>query len=496
MKRQKTSTENELSENIVEQIRMTLSVKPSRIIGFSFCLVWVFVASHSLSISVTFAFAHGLSARVLLQMGTSVGALLVYGFQRQGHRFGPLAIMIASLCMSSGFLLFAFPEEMHVPQLVSLGCVFASGMGYGVLFLAWLALLEERKPSHSLASFGAAILTASLLDCMVLALPRYALLAFMPCLPIASALFYVREPGAALIAAHENPCIKKKQNARSRWADKTRGQKASVLFVVPLLIEGFAYGSFLQLTFSEAGTLENNVGVIALAMTALLLLATALLWGNLKRSVPLFVLFALLALVYALIPLFLSDPRTTIFILMLGYNYFYFFALALCAEMRKAAGVSLLTCTILVVLSFEIGNAAGSLFLASSVAPVEPNIFRTIVSGAVVYSLFVGAFAAIQYLSHAQEDRAIRAEANAHTTKFCETYSLSRRECEVLELLVKGRTAAVIAEKLFISTETARVHIKNIYRKVNVHSQQQLIERFEVGESAFSEPSHDASSKI
>lgn len=478
MTKQGDDAEASRPESAWAQIRAALSVKPGRAIGFAFCLVWVFVASHSLSISVTFAFAQGLSARVLLQAGTCVGALLVYGLQRRGYRFGSSAIMVAALCMLSGFLLFAFPEELHVPQLVSLCCVFASGMGYGVLFLAWLALLEEKKPSQSLASFGMAILAASLIDCVVLVLPHYVLLALMPCLPIASALVYVRELGSRDTVSKDRHRQAEK-DASSRWADKTRGQKASVLFVVPLLIEGFAYGSFLQLTFSEAGSLENNVGVIALIVTALLLLVTALLWGDLKRSVPLFVLFALMALVYSIIPLFHADARVTIFVLMLGYNYFYFFALALCAEMRKVADVSLLTCAIFVVLSFEIGNAAGSLFLASAVVPVDSNTFMTVVSGAVVYSLLVGAFAAIQYLSHAQEDRAVRAEADAHAEKFCEAHGLSRRECEVLELLAKGRTAAVIAEKLFISTETARVHIKSIYRKVDVHSQQELIERFE-----------------
>lgn len=37
----------------------------------------------------------------------------------------------------------------------------------------------------------------------------------------------------------------------------------------------------------------------------------------------------------------------------------------------------------------------------------------------------------------------------------------------------------MIAEKLFISVETVRVHIKNVYRKVDVHSQQNLIDCFE-----------------
>lgn len=371
--------------------------------------------------------------------------------------------------MSSGFLLYAFPREMNVPELVSLCCVLASGIGYGFLFIAWLSLLEKSKPAQSLASFGCAILIASVLDAVALAIPSYALLAIMPCLPVASALLCLREIGASRGAIHV-------PEARTPWKDRALRQKIAILFVLPLLIEGFAYGSFLQLTFNMNSTLENNVGATALALAALLLLLASVLYAKLEKSAPLFVLFSLLALGYALIPLFLKDTRVVIFILMLGYNFFYFFALALCAEMRKAAGVSLLACVVAAVLSFEVGNVAGSVFLVTFFEAIDPDSFRVIVSSAVVYSLLVGAFAAIQYLSSVRGIAKRGASVDGREIAFCRQHGLSRREQDVFLLLVKGRTAAVIAEKLFISVETVRVHIKNIYRKVDVHSQQDLID--------------------
>lgn len=47
---------------------------------------------------------------------------------------------------------------------------------------------------------------------------------------------------------------------------------------------------------------------------------------------------------------------------------------------------------------------------------------------------------------------------------------LSEREQEVLGLLVQGYNYKQIAEKLFISPETVRNHIRNIYEKLHVHS--------------------------
>ncbi|CAN5585757.1 hypothetical protein BH24CHL1_BH24CHL1_13030 [soil metagenome] len=47
---------------------------------------------------------------------------------------------------------------------------------------------------------------------------------------------------------------------------------------------------------------------------------------------------------------------------------------------------------------------------------------------------------------------------------------LTRRELEVLKLLVDGRSTVEIADALYISRLTARTHIRNILAKLNVPS--------------------------
>lgn len=59
------------------------------------------------------------------------------------------------------------------------------------------------------------------------------------------------------------------------------------------------------------------------------------------------------------------------------------------------------------------------------------------------------------------------------------TADLSAREIEVAGLLLKGNTIAAISKKLYISENTTRGHMKRLYRKLNVHSRQELIDRFE-----------------
>ena len=52
---------------------------------------------------------------------------------------------------------------------------------------------------------------------------------------------------------------------------------------------------------------------------------------------------------------------------------------------------------------------------------------------------------------------------------------LSRRECEILSLLGQGLTNKTIAERLFISQETLRWHLRNLYGKTRVQGRDKLI---------------------
>ena len=54
---------------------------------------------------------------------------------------------------------------------------------------------------------------------------------------------------------------------------------------------------------------------------------------------------------------------------------------------------------------------------------------------------------------------------------------LSEREMDVLELLADGKKGPQIANDLFISYSTVRTHLKSIYRKLDVHTRQELLEK-------------------
>ncbi|MEG0757098.1 MAG: hypothetical protein RR505_01715 [Raoultibacter sp.] len=336
------------------------------IIGFSFCLVWVFVASHDLSISITLVSIEGLSARSILLAGTALGALFLLLFARKKLIPGPKEVGIGAGLMSIGFLLFGFPDALEVPEPVSLAFIFLSGFGYGVLFLAWVCRANTSDPRHSLAFFGLSIFIASIMDAILIVLPLYAIMVAMICLPAFSLVLYVNSHRTA-------PRAPRKKETKPSLAPSKKAVLAAI--VLPLVVEGFAYGAFTQLVVHLNTNLENVVGIYALTITAALLLISAALYQWLaKRKTVMFAFFIMLALGYSCIPLFSSDIRLVIFVLMLSYNFFYFLALALCGEFWKRAGISFMICATVAVLAFSGGDTLGSLFVGGFAGVLQAEI--------------------------------------------------------------------------------------------------------------------------
>lgn len=66
-----------------------------------------------------------------------------------------------------------------------------------------------------------------------------------------------------------------------------------------------------------------------------------------------------------------------------------------------------------------------------------------------------------------------------NTAELIRKYDLSEREVEVMQLLVKRLTNAQIGERLFISTNTVKFHIKNLFSKLDVASRSEVFEKME-----------------
>lgn len=74
------------------------------------------------------------------------------------------------------------------------------------------------------------------------------------------------------------------------------------------------------------------------------------------------------------------------------------------------------------------------------------------------------------------EEQAKNASWSNRVNAIADEHDLSKREREILFYLAKGRNAAYIQQELWISIHTVKTHIANIYRKLEVHSIQEVLD--------------------
>ena len=63
--------------------------------------------------------------------------------------------------------------------------------------------------------------------------------------------------------------------------------------------------------------------------------------------------------------------------------------------------------------------------------------------------------------------------------EFSSQHNLTSRENEVLLLLSAGHSSPYIAARLYISENTVRTHMRNMYRKLGVSSKEELVQLLE-----------------
>lgn len=121
----------------------------------------------------------------------------------------------------------------------------------------------------------------------------------------------------------------------------------------------------------------------------------------------------------------------------------------------------------------------------------DENIFNAICAGASGYILKKN----IDQLPNAIDDvlaggapmnssiakRVLQYVSKTKVEKNKDIETLTKRELEILELVVKGFSYKMVAAELNVATETVRTHIKKIYKKLQVNSATEAIYKYHQG---------------
>jgi DNA-binding CsgD family transcriptional regulator len=188
--------------------------------------------------------------------------------------------------------------------------------------------------------------------------------------------------------------------------------------------------------------------------------------------------FPLMALGFFIISTFGNALLGGSVLLYTGYAYTYLINCCLCAYFAKGMGQSPLWIIGLATGSLMTGQIFGSI-LGIALSPFGVQWYAGITA-------FLLVLAALLMSAGNRLNRGwgtivpgVDAPQQPDIETACRLVAsendLSKRESEVLLLLIRGRSRRALSESLNVSEETIKSHVANIYAKIGVHSREELI---------------------
>ncbi|NTW28647.1 MAG: hypothetical protein HGA39_04710 [Coriobacteriia bacterium] len=417
------------------------------------------------------------TARIAVMVGfalTSLGVALL------GGRLAPLYrrrhVLGAALCLGSVGTMLASFSALGISDLQWIYYVglLAIGLALGPLYLVWMEFLGT----------GGVRLTGIVVSCSaVLGAALYLVFALVARLNVAAAVVLMATmPWLSCMSLQLSW-----KNADSPMRFKASARQVSVR---PTIVEGagllYGLATGLMLSMIIPGSAGLELLVLSGHSQALALGSVGLFMlirfrpssretdpGRLYRPVlPLFVVGFLLLPVMGASRLDVAGA-----IIGAGFILFYLLSSIMFVEIASRLEASALRVA-------GWGNAATAFGMAMGVAihyVVVGTAFLWVSQAVAIVLVGVNSFALTERSISSLGGLLLPLPARPDTCfkAIGEKYSLTPREQEVLALLAKGRNAEYVQKALVISVFTAQTHIRHVYKKLGVHSQQKLIDLVE-----------------
>jgi DNA-binding CsgD family transcriptional regulator len=389
-----------------------------------------------------------------------------------------LAILTALGAASNALFTFFPTTAAAVTNVLILLGNLLMGSGTAMIHMEWGRLLGRLGPRKTvihgaLGTCGAAVCVFALFQ-----MPNPLAWICISLLPIGCVATILRQRRTLLPAEVSREQVK----LRIPWR-----------FLCTSFIQGSAFGILQILLFSSrAPALTTLISVIGSLGGALALLFVVLLFRWDFNKLIYQVGFVLLALSFVLMTTSGSVFVGGWLINAIGYRFIDILMWALCVYLIKQRHLptnwvfAVTTCAllmgqlfgVLVGLFLETALPAGSMLLGGDRG--DMSLF----AGLMVFIILVAAL----FLSNKKNLQVgwgmIRpgdedGQADDFATRCALTvdgFGLTPREAEVFRLLALGTRRDEISASLYLSRETVKTHTRNIYRKMNLHSQQELME--------------------
>lgn len=421
----------------------------------------------------------GTFAETTLLAATMCGALFL-GLSLAGRRL-PFMLLGAGggmlyLCCALAFAFFTWFGSLGDAPLIALSV--AAAVGDVCLALAWGRICASFKIKRALVAVSLASMLSAGICFLYAELP----------LPGVTVLFVLSSIAAVIIPLALSGMAHCSREAAER--PEGRSARATVSSLADVIVApglGLLVFAFVMAVMRTAFNESQNAYLAALALDATALLAyTALrkkrfaLRGGMHQTfLPLMAMVLLAATSISA-----SVGAGAALASFLTYALYALAAILTLATLCAIANAGEFSADLVfstAVLLFCAASFAGQSFasvLDDDLVHVAVTVTTTLYAFAMVLSSYVRRTRDARDEPRAVErieDEATPARSLDRCAQLAAAHSLTAREQEILAYLAEGHGGAYISDVLFISPNTVRTHIHNIYRKLDVSSREDIL---------------------
>lgn len=449
---------------------------PRLAIGFGLFWAWVWLVFQSSYFSPAFLLSTGspLPGWVVPLSGYAVTFLILgwllksKGIVPRGKKYRIGIVFMMSMGTLVSWLLAYSPLVVSSVNALVV-CVSGVFMGAGTacLHVEWGRVLGDRGSRVTIFHGIAGTVIAALVTAGATQMPLPCLWLLALLIPSISMYLLVKDtPNLSEMCLHG---LSARFHVPRRFLATAFVQGASFGIVQAILLLGLHDGPVVALT------------AVSFALSAVALFLCALFFRMDFNQLIYQVGFLIMALGYLLIALAGTDFLGGLLLHTMGYRFVDIMMWALCAFLIKRRGLSanwvfaITTCFLLLgqIVGALVGNmAVASLSLFDEGAK---NLAVVMVFVLLASSLVMSDRKNMQTgwgMVRPGDIEKLPSSFELSCEQVCLRYDLTAREREVFTLLAQGETRASICNKLTLSKETVKTHLRNIYRKLDIHSQQ------------------------
>ena len=450
-------------------------------LSFGLYMSWVYLACFSTKLYPVFGATGGMAAQG--ELASFVGyiawiAVCVATYRRLSSRWGSRVLVLgvmasaATACVAAASMI----ADVAIARALVVGASLLGGLGTGCIMVAW-ALQFARNGAQASVQVGGGLVLSFVITCVVLPLPFEFAAAFIMLLPAAAAMAVVR---ATDLADADPACT----------PAPTAPVDAEFLHLpwrlaLGLSAMGLAYGMAYGFAFEYAETgIEVSVACLLVngVIGAVVLLYALRLGKNFGYSAANLAILPVAGFAQCMIAVLQTQLLPASFFCM-RFAY-VLFDVVLWLQLPKVFGRIGTIRTFLVARLFLEGASAVGVILRGALTHTGFLVFDLVALALVAFLLV-----ALTLAFHGGGIGSVwdlMPEPLSYTGKFrnacstiAERYGLTPREAEVMRLVMRGRSGTYVQENLFISKSTFQTHMRNLYKKLDVHTNQELLDLLE-----------------